>query len=168
MLQRRVQFVLCHGHADVPGRLDEAGYPMVRLSGDVLLPVSAPDATGQPLHAIGRACPLAVLVYSEASGLGRIMRARMKGVFSDAASADFPQGIAVVFTAHHAVLLKTMALEGRGLAWLPQSLIAGELKDGRLVAAGNAAWQVPVDIRLYRQHVEMAPAAEALWKLAGA
>src|SRR5258706_1929030 len=31
-LQRRVQFVLCHGHAEVPGRLDEAGYPMLQRS----------------------------------------------------------------------------------------------------------------------------------------
>ena len=46
MLQRRVQFVLCHGHADVPGRLDEAQYPMLRLADDMLLPVSAPDPAG--------------------------------------------------------------------------------------------------------------------------
>lgn len=171
MLQRRVQFVLCHGHAEVPGRLDEAQYPMHQISDDVLLPVSAPAPDGpQPLHAMGQADAVPVLAYSEASGLGRIMRARMRSVFSDTpdASAALPGGVAVVFTAHHAVLLKTMAQEGRGVAWLPQSLIADELRSGALVVAGGEEWNVPVEIRLYRQRAEMAPVAEALWELTAA
>jgi DNA-binding transcriptional LysR family regulator len=169
MLQRRVQFLLCHGHPDVPGRLDEAQYPVLRLSDDVLMPVTAADAHGQPRHAIANAqAPLPVLAYSEASGLGRIMRARMRGAFGEAPSPALPNvnGVNVVFTAHHAVLLKTMALEGRGVAWLPRSLIAEELQRGQLVEAGGAEWQVPVEIRMYRQRAEMATAAEALWALA--
>ena len=174
-MQRRVQFVLCHGHAQVPGRLDEADYPVKRLSDDVLLPVSAPRAAGArtALHSIEAAATadgqppasLPVLAYSEASGLGRIMRARMRGVFGDGAGAGLPQGVMVVFTAQHAALLKTMALEGRGVAWLPRSLIAHELAGGALVPAGGEAWNVPVEIRLYRQRAEMSAAAEALWTL---
>ncbi|WP_422848519.1 LysR family transcriptional regulator [Acidovorax sp. M14] len=165
MLQRRVQFVLCHGHDEVPGRLDEAQYPMCRLADDRLLPVSAPQpgsAAGQPLHALDQSAPVPALAYSDASGLGRIMRARMRGVFAE--SADGP--VAVVFTAHHAVLLKTLAQEGRGVAWLPESLISDELRAGTLVAAGAADWNVPVQIRLYRQRAEMSPVAESLWELA--
>lgn len=173
MLQRRVQFVLCHGHAAVPGRLDEGQYPVLRLSDDLLRPVSAaaPDAPGQPLHRICQDSAVPVLAYSEASGLGRIMRSRMRGMFADGADAvHSPQpgmahGVAVVFTAHHAALLKTMALEGRGVAWLPHSLITEELRSGSLVPAGDDRWNVPVEIRLYRQRSEMAPAAEALWAL---
>lgn len=189
MLQRRVQFVLCHGHPEVPGRLDDAGYPMLRLSDDLLMPVSAPadSAPGQPLHAIaagdaqhpqdGERRPVPVLAYSEASGLGRIMRARMRGVFGEASGGGnhaaaregtqaVAQGVSVVFTAHHAALLKAMALEGRGVAWLPHSLIAPELQAGTLLAAGSGHWNVPVEIRLYRQRAEMAPSAESLWDLA--
>ncbi|CAN7201749.1 LysR family transcriptional regulator [Acidovorax sp. LjRoot194] len=167
MLQRRVQFVLCHGHRDVPGRLDEAQYPVLRLSDDVLLPVSAPTPTspGRPLHAIVQKYPVPVLAYSEASGLGRIMRSRMRHLLSEGPDAAIPQGVSVVFTAHHAVLLKTMALEGRGVAWLPESLITDELKAGTLVAAGGSDWSLPVQIRLYRQRAEMSPMAEAVWGL---
>ena len=165
MLQRRGHGTAQTAHAEVPGRLDEAQYPMCRLADDRLLPVSAPQpggAAGQPLHALGQQAPVPVLAYSEASGLGRIMRARMRGVFAD--GADGP--VAVVFTAHHAVLLKTLAQEGRGVAWLPESLIADELRAGTLVAAGGADWNVPVQIRLYRQRAEMSPVAESLWELA--
>lgn len=170
MLQRRVQFVLCHGHPGVPGRLDEAQYPMQRISDDVLQPVSAPDPADpqRPLHAMGQPAAVPVLAYSEASGLGRIMRSRMRSVFSDtpdAASPALPGGVAVVFTAHHAVLLKAMAQEGRGVAWLPQSLIADGLRSGALVVAGGPEWNVPVEIRLYRQRAEMAAVAEGLWEL---
>ena len=167
VLQRQVQFLLCHGHPDAPGRLDEAQYPVVRLADDLLLPVSAADAGGGPRHAIGRAGapPPPVLAYSEASGLGRIMQARMRGALGDAPSATLPDA-SVVFTAHHAVLLKTMALEGRGVAWLPRSLVAEDLARGTLVDAGPAQWQLPIEIRLYRQRAEMAPVAEALWTLA--
>ncbi|MEJ8811019.1 LysR family transcriptional regulator [Variovorax ureilyticus] len=167
-LQRRVQFVLCHGHPEVPGRLDEAEFPMLRLSDDVLLPVSAPLAGGGgAMHSLDAAeAAVPVLAYSEPSGLGRIMRARMRQVFGEGSSVPtLPQGVDIVFTAHHAALLKAMALEGRGVAWLPRSLIAAELKSGALVAAASAEWNVPVEIRLYRQRADMAPAAEALWTL---
>jgi len=161
MLQRRVQFVLCHGHAGAPGRLDEAQYPVQRLSEDVLVPVSAPDAKGAPQHALGEGRSPSVLAYSEASGLGRIMRAMQDSEFGK----DFAASLSIVFTAHHAALLRTMALEGRGLAWLPMSLVADDLRNGALADAGAGGWRVPVDIRLYRQQAQMAPVAEALWGL---
>ncbi|SEF34803.1 LysR family transcriptional regulator [Variovorax sp. NFACC27] len=161
MLQRRVQFVLCHGHAGAPGRLDEAQYPVQRLSEDVLVPVSAPDAKGAPQHALGEGRSPSVLAYSEASGLGRIMRAMQDSEFGK----DFATSLSIVFTAHHAALLRTMALEGRGLAWLPMSLVADDLRNGALADAGAGGWRVPVDIRLYRQQAQMAPVAEALWAL---
>lgn len=170
MLQRRVQFVLCHGHPAVPGRLDEGQYPMLRLAHDLLRPVSAPHPNGTlglALHAIGHPPPVPVLAYSEASGLGRIMRAQLREfALQPGLRTAAPSELAEVFTAHHAVLLKTMALEGRGIAWLPASLITEELQSGALVAAGPEAWNIPVEVRLYRQRAEMAPVAESLWELA--
>jgi len=159
MIQRRVQFVLCYGHSDVPGRLDEGRYPVVCLGTDVALPVAAPGASGQPLFELGRGELVPVLDYSEASGLGRILRALF------AKGPERGSDVTVVFTAHNAFLLKTMALAGRGIAWLPESLVAEELGSGRLVAAGTVALRVPLEVRLYRQNAVMAPTAEALWGL---
>lgn len=165
MLQRRVQFVLCHGHAAAPGRLDDGLHPVHRLSDDVLMPVSAPGPQGRPLHALDTSASPAVLAYSDASGLGRIMRTLQDGGGAGAAATAFPGAPSVVFSAHHAVLLHTMAREGRGLAWLPLSLVADDLREGRLVEGGGAHWRVPVEIRLYRQPADMPAAAEALWQL---
>jgi len=160
MAQRRVQFLLCYAHPQVPGKAEELGLASLVLAQDTLLPVSALAADGRavrPRQACLRTTPL--LGYSEASALGRIL-----------ANQVFAQREAnVVFTAHHAVLLKAMVLQGRGMAWLPQSLVAQELADGRLVLMTNKQsadddWHVPIDIRLYRQHAELAPPAEALWQ----
>lgn len=164
MLQRRVQFVLCYAHADVPGRLDEGQYPMARLGEDVLLPVCAPNENGGPLYALNRSDKLPVLAYSEASGLGRILRSRLRDVFG---AAPALAGASIVFTAHNAILLKTMALQGRGVAWLPGGLVADDLRAGRLVDTGGER-RVPIEIRLYRQRAQMAPIAEALWELVAA
>jgi DNA-binding transcriptional LysR family regulator len=60
-----------------------------------------------------------------------------------------------------------MALDGRGVAWLPLSLIGDELGDGRLALAGGDAWRVPVEVRLVRRRTGAAPAAEAFRRAVG-
>ncbi len=161
MLQRRVQFVMCYGHPEVRGRLDDGQFPVVELGTETLLPVCAPDAQGQPMYDLKGVGPLAVLSYSEASGLGRILSQKLPTMGQASAYKSAP----VVFTAHNGLLIKTMALKGKGMAWLPQRLVTEELRQGLLVVAGEPRWQIPIAIRLYRQHAEMARAAEALWQL---
>lgn len=158
MLQRRVQFLLCYGHSAFKTRLLPPDFEFVRVGEDSLVPVSAPDASGQPQHRIDSDTPepLPVLAYSQASGLGQIMRDQMPGAFD-------AERFRPVMTSHHAVLLKTMALEGRGVAWLPHSLVCTELADGRLASAAGPQWRVTLEIRLFRATAALAPAAEAVW-----
>lgn len=163
MLQGRAQFLLCHWHAQVPGRLDSADYPSVQVGRDTLVPVSKPDRSGRPQHLLsssGKKNP-PILAYSAESGLGRIVRALRSGPLEKAHGEP-------VFTAHLASVLKTMALDGRGVAWLPMSLIEEELASGRLVEAGGAEWRIDLEIRLFRSHATVPPAAENFWrKVAG-
>jgi DNA-binding transcriptional LysR family regulator len=160
MLQRRIQFLLCHGHAAVPSRLDDKQFMFARVSADVLLPVTAALANGQAQHWLADVPTktLPVLAYSPDSGLERIMRTLMPAALEEAP-------FNTVFTAHHAVLLKTMALEGRGIAWLPQSLIRDELRAGQLLPAGSPRWHIPIDIRLYRPRAALSAPAQALWQV---
>jgi len=162
MLQGRVQFLLCHWHAQVPGRLDPSAYRSVKVGSDALVPVSAPGKNRKPQHLLSASSKqVPILAYSSESGLGRIVRALRSGAF------EKNQG-EPVFTAHLASVLKTMALDGRGVAWLPLSLIGEELASGRLVAAGGPEWSIELDIRLFRSEAAAPPAAEHFWrKLAG-
>ncbi|MDB5750064.1 MAG: LysR family transcriptional regulator [Ramlibacter sp.] len=149
LLQRQVQFVIAHALAGAHDGLHAAGVPSLAIGTDDLLPVRA---AGAPQHAL--------LGFSDESGLGRILRGALGPELAAA-------GLQPVFTAHLASVLKSMALEGRGLAWLPRSLVREELAAGRLQLAGPPHWQLPVEVRLYRDPAPLGAHAEAFWKAAG-
>ncbi len=163
MQQGRVQFLLCHAHEQVPNRLDPAQHIHAVVGHDALLPVCAPAPAGGPRHALDGAGSAAVplLDYSAESGIGRLVRS-LRG--ADLAGAHAQPAL----TAHLATVLKTMALDGRGVAFLPRSLITDELAAGRLVEAGGARWVIEVQIRLYRRAQPMPRAAEAFWRAVAA
>lgn len=165
MLQRRVQFAMCYGDSQHPGRLDEGGYPMVELGQDWLIPVAAPDTADaeRPAHSLASDQPVPVMAYNEASALGMILRARLKLGGDSLVCAAAKQAAHVVFTAQNASLLRSMTLAGRGIAWLPRMLIEKDLDQHALIPAGSVEWHIPVSVRLYRQRHEMAPVAERLW-----
>ena len=161
MLQGRVQFLLCHWHELVAGRLDPAIHRSVKVGSDGLVPVCAPGKDGRPRHALSGTAKarVPILAYSSESGIGRVVRT-LRGVALEKVHAE------PVFTAHLASVLKTMALDGRGVAWLPASLIRDELDSGRLVAAGGSEWSIDVEIRLFRSQATLPRAAEAFWRAA--
>lgn len=160
LTQNKVQFMLCHAHAQAPSPLQQQGYESICVGKDVLLPVSSMGPNGQPLHRLDqrtKAAPL--LVYSAESGLGNILH---KTIDSELAELQTQ----AVFTAHLASVLRTMAIEGRGIAWLPRSLIPEDLASCKLVPAGDMRWNVELEIRLYRAQSQLGRAAEALWQAA--
>lgn len=159
MLGGEVHFLLCHGRDGMKLRLEPDRYPSVRVGSDTLAALSAPDGAGRPVWPIpgrpGR--PTRVLGYSPASGLGRILAARP----ADEAALD---GLETVFTSHLAATLLAMARQGQGAAWLPMTLAGEDVRQGRLVAAGWAGLDVPIDIRLFRSPDCRNRAADALWE----
>lgn len=58
-----------------------------------------------------------------------------------------------------------MARQGRGVAWLPRTLVEDDLSRGELTRVGGGAWDVPVEIRLYRPRARLSAAAERFWGL---
>ncbi len=141
------------------GPLDEAGCPSLVVGTDRLIPVSAPDKDGRPLHGLssgGKPMAVHLLSYSTESGLGRILR-ELKGPLLDRLHAPN------VLTAHLASVLRTMALDGRGLAWLPKLLVGDDIDGGRLVVAAPEEWSIDLEIRLYRDRAALGRAAETFW-----
>jgi LysR family transcriptional regulator, hypochlorite-specific transcription factor HypT len=163
LAQNQVHFMLAHGHPGVRGPLDDAEFPSIVVGADQLIPVSAPDEGGRPLHGLqgGKGSQVQWLGYSVESGIGRILK-ELKGPALDRLHVH------QVLTAHLASVLRTMALDRRGLAWLPRLLVEDDLATGRLVTAAPDDWRIDLQIRLYRQRGESGKAAEAFWKAAGA
>jgi DNA-binding transcriptional LysR family regulator len=85
---------------------------------------------------------------------------------SVAGAALLSEAMRVAFTAHLASALRTLALDGRGVAWLPQSLVEEDLQQGRLVVALDAMWTVPLEIRLYSHNELRGMAARGFWDAA--
>lgn len=157
--QSKVQFVMCHSHPKAPARLHAEGFPSSRIGSDVLIPVTGLDASGKPRHLLLRGKDtVSILNYSGESGLGRILREVQPSEFERLT-------IQVPFTAHLASVLRTMVLDGRGIAWLPKSLIEDDLSTNRLVPAGPSDWNVQLEIRLFRDRTLMSRSAEALWQV---
>ena len=161
MQQGRVQFMLCHGHDALPGQLDASAFDWLKVGSDALVPVSSVAPGGGPLHPLdatgNKAVPL--LDYSAESGLGRLMHALR---------VDSPRyaTLQTLFTAHLATVLRTMAIQGRGIAWLPRSLIDDDLREGRLIAASSTDAALSVDIRLFRPKACQSAIAEEFWRAA--
>ena len=154
----KVHMLLCHSHSSVSGFLESSGYESTKVGWDEMIPVSSPDVNGKARHWLPepRVDQVPLLSYSEESGLGRIMRA----VVGEALER-LP--LRTVFSAHLASVLRSMVLEGRGIAWLPRTLISDDLEAKRVVEAALPKWRIPLEIRLYRDRIRLGYAAEALW-----
>jgi DNA-binding transcriptional LysR family regulator len=159
LAEGKVQFVMCHAHPQASSKLHAEGFPSVIVGTDQLIPLSAPGPDGAPLHHIEHRTspqPLRFLGYSEESGIGRILREVNAAFFDGVELQD-------VFRAHLASALRTMALDGAGMAWLPLTLVRDDLAAGRLVHAAAAQWRIDMEIRLYRDKALLGTYGEDLW-----
>lgn len=156
LLAGDADLLLGHAHPDMPSRLPPEGFAGLVVGRDVLVPVMAPGADfGLP------GAPVPLLAYSEASGLGRILRA------ARASWTDAPKLEASV-TAPLAATLQSLARQGQGVAWLPRSLAAEDLASGTLVEVGRAHHAIPLEITLIRPRRRLSATAEACWEGASA
>jgi DNA-binding transcriptional LysR family regulator len=151
LLSGEVQFLLCHQHPDVPPRFAADQFQSRVVGRDVLVPLCA---AGSQSPSEGDALPH--LAYTAESGLGRIVSARLQ-------QETQAPALQTVFSSHLAAVLLSMAQQGKGFAWLPRTLAAPEIADGRLVRALDERWDIPVEIRLFRPNAELSDFAEDFW-----
>jgi len=159
MLQGEAHFLLCHTHPAAPHRFISSDYHSVHLGDDVLVPTSAPDKLGKPLHSLPGTVKAMTqyLAFSEESGMGQIIAAtRAQGVLPTA-------NLNTIFSSHLSSVLRMFALEGRGMTWSPLSLVADDLANGRLVRAGDHRWDIKMEIRLFRPLSRQDAIAEKFW-----
>jgi DNA-binding transcriptional LysR family regulator len=149
-IARRLREGICHlgllYAAAEPPPPDTGALAAMEVGRDRLVPVSAPGSTGvAPLYLLpGRpGTPTRWLSLGSGTYIGRAVAAARRSRFP-------PHHLRVVAENGLAAALRTLALEGAGLAWLPESLVIGDLIGGRLVRAGDEAWDVPLALRAVR------------------
>jgi DNA-binding transcriptional LysR family regulator len=140
--------MLCYHHPQQPLLLDPAQYEMISMGTEALRAYARCDKSGVPDFVLPGTIeqPLPFLAYANNAYLGRmvdlILTQTKQALHLDKCyETDMAEG------------LKMMALEGRGVAFLPESAVLRELKQKQLARAdgGVDTWEVGMEIRLYRE-----------------
>lgn len=156
MTEGKAHFLICHHHPAADWRLDPGLFLSTILGHDMLIPVANAEI------AVGGFNPgQKYLAYTPESGIGRILSA----VWNSSKSGHRPvRADDAVFSSHLASALVAMAREGRGIAWLPLTLVGPYLEEGSLVRLGGAEDTVQVEVRMFRSRDSQSQIAETFWK----
>ncbi|MGE7368651.1 LysR family transcriptional regulator [Neorhizobium sp. NPDC001467] len=144
-------FLLTYQNLHVPMLLDPQ-FEHRTLGAETIIPVSAADTNGVPLHRLEAG--FAHISYQKTSFFGQLMA----GTLATRLPPDNR-----VHVGSHSVGLKAMVTSGWGLSWIPESLVRAELADGRLVRAAGPDWDIEVEIRLYRSKENRRPIVRKIW-----
>ncbi|MBR1175269.1 LysR family transcriptional regulator [Bradyrhizobium sp. KB893862 SZCCT0404] len=161
LLAGEAHFLLCHYHPAATSILTPPKFSSLHVGNDRLIPASVPvsRSSRKPRFKLPgtEGAPVQFLNFRSESGMGRILDAVR-------AASTLQMHLRPTFASHLAKLLVTMVQEGRGMAWLPESLIGDQLASGDIVAAGEVEWYVPIEIHVFRPKLRLAQAAEAFWE----
>jgi DNA-binding transcriptional LysR family regulator len=148
MVEGGCDLLLCYHHPRQPVQLDPGRYDMITLGSETLRAYARCDKSGVPAFMLpGTAkSPLPFLSYTTNAYLGRMVEL----VLSDVKHALH---LEKHYETDMAEGLKMMALEGHGIAFLPESAVTRETKQKLLARAdgGRSEWEVNMEIRLYRE-----------------
>ncbi|HZW13871.1 MAG TPA: LysR family transcriptional regulator [Noviherbaspirillum sp.] len=148
MVEGGCDLLLCYHHPRQPVQLDASRYDMLVLGSEALRAYARSGKDGVPqLKLPGTPkSPLPFLSYTSNAYLGRMVDL----ILSD---AKRPLHLEKRYETDMAEGLKMMALEGIGIAFLPESAVTRELKQKQLARAdgGQSDWEVNMEIRLYRE-----------------
>ncbi len=153
-----VDFLLTYAHPWVPLLLEEGEFPHCVLGHERLVPVAAPDPAGPLLdRAVREGTEIPFLSYGDLS----FFDMALSRLFADAPRLRRR----VVHENTISIGLKSMALAGWGVAWLPESLVCEELAAGRLAAASeDPSWTLTTEIRIYRHAHSTRSFVEKVWQ----
>jgi len=174
LVEGNCDLLIAYHHPSQPLQLDANRYEMVYLGEEVVAPWVRPEADGTPRYQLpgrpGR--PLPYLGYAPGAYLGRVVDQLLK-------ASRTPIHLDRVYETDMAEGLKVMALEGHGIAFLPQSAVRKEVRARKLVSAVGpevGPLEATMEVRAYRERPAVAArsaaegaglaprrAADALW-----
>lgn len=147
--------ILAYYDPDASLQLDPELFPSLPLGATAMLPVCAADASGRPLYDLDSGQSVPLLAYSAGAFLGRSVNLllRQRGLRAT-----------TVYETAMADSLKSMALQGLGVAWVPRLSVEHELARGELAVCVAEHWQVALEIRLYRCALLRKAAVGRVWR----
>lgn len=162
LVEGSCDLLMAYHHDAQPIPLETQRYEMIVLGQESLIACVAPAPDGSALWTLpGQpAAPVPYLGYASGAYLGRMVELVLR-------QAKVPVHLDKVYETDMAEGLKAMAIEGHGLAFLPQSAVNKELASGQLLRAA-ADLSLSLQVRLYRAKPSAKGpakgAAQALWQ----
>lgn len=148
MVEGGCDLLLCYHHPRQPVQLDASRYDVLVLGSETLRPYARCDKSGKPRLLLPGTPkePLPFLTYTSNAYLGRMVELIL-------ADSKRPLHLERRYETDMAEGLKMMALEGRGVVFLPESAVVREVRQRQLARAddGQGDWEVAMEIRLYRE-----------------
>ncbi len=140
--------LLCYHHPRQPVQLDPSRYDMLVMGHESLRAYARCDKNKVPEFTLPgtKRAPLPFLSFTNNAYLGRMVEL----ILNDTKT---PLHLEPRYETDMAEGLKMMALEGHGIAFLPESAVTRELKQKQLARADGdrAEWEIEMEIRLYRE-----------------
>lgn len=157
LVQGRCDLFMCYHLSQHPIGLDTDRFQMMTIGSEPIRPYARVRRGQEPEFRLpGRPdAPLPFLAYAPGAYLRRIVDRileRAPCFLTQRYEADMAEG------------LKEMALEGHGVAFLPQSVVRRELRKRQLATAGDERWSLDLEIRLYRDRRNTRPVVERVWR----
>ena len=156
IISGNADLMICYSHKDIltgDHVLDEVSFD---LGSDKLIPVSQ-AVGGNPKFSL-QDPSVPFLRYNSMSFLGRINKLLLDKAGSDLA-------LVTVYEDSIAAALKSAALEGLGVGWLPEALVKQELETGCLIniSDGNPDFEVALDVTVYQGRRPKTRSFERFW-----
>ena len=147
-------FFVCYQHNAAPMDVDAQRFPSITIGRDRILPYVRRDdhaldflsANGPPIH---------YLEYSGTSFMSRVVEHAVQSV-------PFKPRLRTVYRGTLAESLCTAAIQGLGLAWLPESVVANNPRADVLKCLSED-WQAPVDIVMFKAESNSRKIVSQVW-----
>jgi len=150
------------GYEDPSGEIlnDTAKFCSLQLGTETLVPVVNPDKNGKPEYWLPTISPGSSIPYLHTYSNPQVwpVRHHLEVRFSDL-------NFVPVYESSTAAAIREMVIKGYGVAWIPKSIVANDLKSGALVRAATADDDISVNIVVYRYKPNSVPGTEKFWQI---
>lgn len=147
-------FFVCFDHAVVSFDIDEKEFPRLDIGTDRILPYRIADDANADFFSQ----PHTQIPYLEFSGTSYLSRV----VEHIIQKAPFKGQLSPVFRASLGESLCTAALQGLGVAWLPESMVINNPRAERLECLGEE-WSTTLKIAIFRSATNSRTIVDKIW-----
>lgn len=160
VLAGRGDFLLCYYAPEIFPQLEQGSLISQQIGSDRLIPVSLADPRGKPVFDPNRLNEFAVVNYPSETFFGKLIE--RQGLLSESQNARYK----VAFENALVEGVKGLVLTGAGIGWLPETVVAEDLRNGRIVLLSDSLPSLDLRIMLYRRPDLRITTALEIWNSA--